>query len=287
MPNLRFARGGPHPACRAGGRAGPAFGTALLLLATAFAPAAARETGASLAAIEAALAGGDPLRADSLWKTIAPDAPELRTQRGALLAARLDAARGDWNGARTRLESWLSSPIRTGSTGEVHFWLAWTALHQQEAGRADPLLVLASADTASPRARDALEYRFALLLETGPALTDYLRGLPESPLPRNLRRAVLEKIQPDSRLYPSALWELARISRLEGRTGDFIDILQQLSSLDSPQGRRSAALLAFLQEGGAPDSAISRYENLLFQEQNGPIAEFSRARLRLFRPQTP
>ena len=225
---------------------------------------------------------GAPHRADSLRQASETDAA-FRSHRGILLEARLAAVRGDWNGARTRLESWLASPARTGNTGEVYFWLAWVALHQGEYGQADTLLVLASADTGSAHALDALEYRFAALLENGPALAEYLRGLPESPLPLRLRRASLEKIPSGSRLHPHALWQLARIAHLEGRREDFMDILQQLAAVPTPQGRRAAAFVALAQEQATPDSAILRYENLLFQQQNGPHAEFSRARLRKLR----
>ena len=53
---------------------------------------------------------------------------------------------------------------------------------------------------ASRGAQDALEYRFAALLENSPSLLDYLRGLPESPPPRfdapNLPATHRERITP-------------------------------------------------------------------------------------------
>lgn len=232
---------------------------------------------------DSALDAGDVQLADSLF-TLAAPIPTSATSaasrhRREILTARLAAARGDWKTSADRLKAWENSPARQTGSGEILFWRGWVALHQARIPEADSLFVLASAYSGEPRAQDALEYRFSALLDNSPALQDYLRGLPESPLPASLRIASLERVPENSRLRPQALWQLALLLEARGESARARDLLTALSrDTGSLPGRRATAVLAFLRESEQPDSALSAYETLLIQSQQGVIAEFSRKR---------
>ncbi len=230
---------------------------------------------------ERAFDRGDLFAAESLV-TAAPASASPHSLH--LLKARLAASRGDWRRTDAILREWNMHPERSGSTGEVLFWKGWSALHQGNVPRADSMFVLASAYAGEPRAQDALEYRFAALLENPPALQEYLRGLPESPLPGHLRAASLQRVPAESRLRPYALWHLARIHEQEGDTATSRDLLRELAREPSTvPGRRAAARLGAILEAANPDSARATYEGVLLRQQQGIPAEFSRERLQKLR----
>jgi hypothetical protein len=231
--------------------------------------------------VEAALEAGNIHAAESLF-TMAEGAPPGTgfRHRREILMARLAASRGDWKGAESRLRAWKSNPSRLEGSGEVLFWLGWAALHQARITDADSLFVLASAYSGEDRAQEALEYRFAALLENSPSLQDYLRGLPESPLPEALRRASLERVPESSRLHPHALWQLAMMQEGRGSPLAAREILHKLArDATSLPGRRAIAYLGFLAEDSSSASALAAYEGLLLKHQNGVVPEFARKRM--------
>lgn len=238
-----------------------------------------------LARADRALDAGDPARADSLLTVASrnPSEPATRHRR-EILNARLAASRGDWKTADATLRAWLKNPERREGSGETLFWMGWAAMHQARANAADSLLVLASAYGEEPRSQDALEYRFAGMLENGPGLQDYLRGLPESPLPHSLRVASLFRVNAGSRLHPHARWHLALLHEARGDTAVSRALLDTLArDARSMPGRRAAAYRALLAERNAPDTALAAYETLLVGHQQGVTAEFARKRARELR----
>lgn len=242
----------------------------------------------TLARIEGALESGDILLADSLFQREARrDADATARHRREILAARLAAANGDWRGTEKRMLDWEQSSSRRTGSGEILFWRGWAALHQGRSAEADSLFVLSSAytdETENSRVQDALDYRFAALLDNSPALLDYLRGLPESPLPASLRAASLKQVPAQSRLYPYALWRLALLEELQGDTLQSYAILSDLAREGtSMPAKRAAAVLAFLREKSDPDGALRAYEALLVKNQQGAIAEFLRQRTQRLR----
>lgn len=231
-----------------------------------------------------ALNAGDMHAAESLF-TAAPQGAPRHDRK--ILSARLAASRGDWKRTDSVLRAWNDHPARARGSGEILFWQGWSALHQGRIAQADSLLVLASAYAGGNRAQDALEYRFFALLENPPVLQEYLRGLPESPLPSRLRSASLKRVPEESRLRPYALWHLALLlERQEGEAGpaSAMEILRTLAAnAETLPGRRAAARLAFLREKTSPDSALSDYESLLLQHQQGIPSEFARERIQKLR----
>jgi hypothetical protein len=253
-----------------------------------------------LRAAERALDAGDGAAADSLRQVLTALSPaRLERQRLELLDARLAASRGDWRGAETRLRAWRASSERREGSGTVLFWLGWAALHQARLAEGDSLMVLASAYGDDARAQDALEYRFAALMENGPALQDYLRGLPESPLPQNLRLASLERVPTTSRLSGYARLRLALSLEAAGDTARSRPLLDTLAqNIRSIPGRRAAAYRALLHErrvpGGSPEltplpslrvrpEALKEWEEILVSGQQGVIAEIARKRIKTLR----
>jgi hypothetical protein len=239
----------------------------------------------TLTLIEWALESGDLERADSLHSTLSPQSrPPSWRHRHEIVKARLAASRGDWRAAEKALRAWNQNSARTGGSGEVLFWLGWAAMHQAKVSMADSLLVLASAYTEESRAQQALEYRLNGLLENGPSLQHYLRGLPESPLPLNLRRQSLHQIPTESQLYAHARWHLMVLHALAGESVEAAAIMDTLSRFpQSIPGKRAIAYKAYLSESMAPDTALTLYEFLLMQQQQGVTAEFARKRLQALR----
>ena len=186
------------------------------------------------------------------------------------------------------MRAWKNSIERNQGSGEILFWLGWSALHQGKKTDADSLFVLSSAYTQEPGAQrgaqEALEYRFAALLESSPALLDYLRGLPESPLPDSMRLASLQRLPKTSRLYPYGQWQLALLVELLGDTTRSREILTQLAAAPGTlPGRKAAARLNYLREPTQLDSAKTGYEGLLMKQQQGVSSEFARKRLQIIR----
>lgn len=239
----------------------------------------------ALARVLRALDAGDIPVADSLFAGIAgpPAAPAAR-HRYEIAAARLAASRGDWRKTDETLRSWQRHPARREGSGEVLFWRGWSAMHQARPAEADSLLVLASAYGEDARSQDALEYRFAGLRESGPALQSYLRGLPESPLPHPLRLASLRQVPAGSSLHPEARWQLVLLQEARGDTARSRPLLDSLAA--DPRtlpGRRAAAYRALLKEHQHPDTALAVYETLLMRQQQGVTAEIARQRVRILR----
>lgn len=234
-----------------------------------------------VARVEAALEHGRVATAESLFN---PALAEPYHHRTEILRARLAASRGDWKHTETCLQAWESAPARREGSGEILFWRGWAALHQGATARADSLFVLSSAYPGEPRSQEALEYRFAALLDPGPALQAYLRGLPESPLPAPLRAASLEAVPVESRLYPHAQWHLVRLLEIQGDSARALAILTALSREPSDlNGQRARARLAFLREHDPSDSALTLYEVLLLRQQQGILSEFARKRAGVLR----
>lgn len=238
--------------------------------------------------VETALQEGEILLADSLLKKETRWKNDAQSRhRREILGARLAATRGDWKSAEARLLAWEQSSARRTGSGEILFWRGWAALHQGRLAEGDSLFVLSSAYVEGEdalRAQDALEYRFAALLENSPALQDYVRGLPESPLPGAMRANSLKQVPAESKLHPQALWQLALLTEFSGDSAQshaiLMDLAQDRSTLP---GRRAAAVLAFLREKSNTDSALNAYEALLIKNQQGAIAEFSRQRVQALR----
>lgn len=235
----------------------------------------------ALSRAEDALDAGDIAAADSLRSRIGEALPAGLRHRQEIVGARLAASRGDWRSADARLRAWRTSPQRREGSGDVLFWLGWSAMHQARAAEADSLLVLASAYGEDARSQEALEYRFLGLLENGPALQDYLRGLPESPLPDPLRIASLERVPAESRLFAQARWHLAVMFEARGDTARSRPLLDTLSrDTRSVAGRRAATYRALLLERRAPDTSLKAYEEVLIGGQQGVTAEIARRRIR-------
>lgn len=248
--------------------------------------AGAERPAALLARVEAALDLGRPAEAESLFAAVRKAPGGGPRHRREIVGARLAAARGDWRGTDARLEAWKRDPARGEGSGEILFWQGWSALHQGRRERADTLFVLASAyagqsvPEGSGRAQEALEYRFAALLDASPALLDYVRGLPESPLPDSLRLAALARVGPASRLHAEARWQLALLREALGDSlGARADLAALAGDLSTPAGRRAALRLHHAREETDPESAKRGYEALLLKRQQGVSAEFARKRL--------
>jgi hypothetical protein len=256
--------------------------------------AAATLFGADLARVESLLDAGRLHEAESLYTQGAGggERGSLARHRREILGARLAAAQGNWKNADARLRAWKNSGERGEGSGEVLFWLGWSAVHQGKKAAADSLFVLASAyvDAGAARgpnargAQEALEYRFAGLLENSTAFTDYLRGLSESPLPDSMRLAALERIPKSSRLYPYAQWQRTLLLEILGDSVRSREVLAGLAAdPKSLPGRKAAARLNYLREGSSRDSAKTGYEGLLMKQQQGVSSEFARKRLQNLR----
>jgi hypothetical protein len=202
---------------------------------------------------------------------------------------RREASQGRWKEADARLNAWKNDPRRREGGGEVLFWQGWAALHQHRREEADTLFILASAYTDQAVSQRALEYRLALLLDSSQALYAYIRGLPESPLPDSLRSSALKEIPTSSPLYPYGVWETAMMAEKKGDKAAELALLQELAaSLSSLPGRKAQARLAWLKfEPNSKDSAMSAYERLLLQYQQGVPSEFARSRVQILRGETP
>lgn len=236
--------------------------------------------------IESLLDAGRIHEADSLFA--ASNESDGSRHRREILTARLAAAQGNWKKTDSRLRAWKNNADRTQGSGEIFFWLGWSALHQGKKTDADSLFVQASAytneRTTARGAQEALEYRFAALLETSPALLDYLRGLPESPLPDSMRLNALERLPKTSRLYPYGQWQRALLLDVIGDTTRAREVLTALAANPGTlPGRKAAARLNYLREPTAPDSAKTGYEGLLLKQQQGVSSEFARKRLQNLR----
>ena len=236
--------------------------------------------------IESLLDAGRIHEADSLFA--ASSESDGSRHRREILTARLAAAQGNWKKTDARLRLWKNNADRTQGSGEIFFWLGWSALHQGKKTEADSLFVQASAYTSERTpgrgAQEALEYRFAALLETSPALIDYLRGLSESPLPDSMRLNALERLPKNSRLYPYGQWQLALLLDVLGDTTRSREVLSTLAANPgSLPGRKAAARLNYLRESTLPDSAKTGYEGLLMKQQQGVSSEFARKRLQNLR----
>jgi len=206
-----------------------------------------------------------------------------------ILKVRLAASQGHWKEAGERLDTWEDNTARRESSGEVLFWQGWLALHQHHVDAADTLFTLASAYVEESSAQRALEYRQALLIDSSQALYDYIRGLPESPLPDSLRSSSLAKVPESSPLNPYALWQSSLISRKAGDKNRELLLLQSVSKdISTLPGRKATARLAKLQfEPRFPDSAMAAYERLLLQYQQGVPPEFAKSRIQALRNGTP
>ncbi len=236
--------------------------------------------------VETALNAGDIHRADSLHTLAGPVNRNPGVKHEArILDARLAASRGDWKSTDAILRAWRNSTERREGSGEILFWMGWSAMHQARLTEADSLLVLASAYSDEERSQDALEYRFAGLLDPGPHLQDYLRGLPESPLPHPLRVASLDRVPQNSRIFPYSRWHLAVLLESRGDTARSRPLLDTLArNTRHAIGRRAAAYQALLTEQAAPDTALKAYEKILMDGQQGVTAEFARKRAHKLRP---
>jgi hypothetical protein len=250
--------------------------------------------GADLARIESLLDAGRLPEADSLFNASEADGARADNEsrhRREIITARLAAAQGNWKKTDARLRAWKLNPDRTQGSGEIFFWLGWSALHQGKKTDADSLFVLASAYTSSESksggargAQEALEYRFAALLENSPSLLDYLRGLAESPLPDSMRLTSLERLPKTSRLYPYGQWQLALLLDVLGDTTRSREVLTRLAANPATlPGRKAAARLGYAREKSEPDSARYGYEGLLMKQQQGVSSEFARKRLQSLR----
>jgi hypothetical protein len=206
-------------------------------------------------------------------------------QRLEILQARLAACRGHWQETDARLEAWKIDPERSEGSGAILFWQGWSALHQGHRGQADSLFILASAYVEENRSQSALEYRYAMLVDRGQGLLDFIHGLPESPWPDSGRLLSLQSLTAASPLYPEGRWQLALLLEKSGKRPAAIAVLEDLEKQSSAlPGRRAAALLAFLKEEH-PDSAIAAYERLLLEYQQGVPAEFARNRMKTLKGQ--
>lgn len=235
-----------------------------------------------------ALDAGLSSTASTLLGTSPPENPALR-HSWEILQTRLSASAGGWKNAEARLKDWKNDPKRREGSGEIFFWQGWAALHQHRREEADTLFTLASSYADEPISQRALEYRYAVLLDTGEALYAYVRGLPESPLPDSMRKASLEHVSTSSALHPHALWEIALISEKTGNREGELEFLQALAmDPSSLAGRRASTRLTRLKfEPDQPDSAMNAYEHLLLQYQQGVPSEFARSRVQTLRAGKP
>jgi len=236
-----------------------------------------------------ALNAGLPQTAATLLNNFpAPQGSAPLRHAWEILQARLEASAGRLQDAETRLDAWKNNPDRREGSGEVLFWQGWAALQAHRRNAADTLFLLSSAYVDEDASQLALEYRYALLLDTSEMLYAYSRGLPESPLPDSARETSLEGVSPASPLHPGSLWERAKISERSGDKAAEISVLQELAKdLSSLPGRRAAVELAWVRfEPSDPDSAMAAYEQLLLQYQQGVPSEFARSRVQALRADT-
>ena len=270
----------------------PKFAVSPSLFLAALLAAGAPLLAADLARVEMLLDAGRVHEAESLFTEAGESGGgNASRHRREIVGARIAAVQGNWRKTDARLRAWKNSADRGEGSGEVFFWLGWSALHQGKKPEADSLFLLASAYTderpearAARGAQDALEYRFAALLETSPALLDYLRGLPESPLPDSMRLASLERLPKTSRLYLYGQWQQALLLAVLGDTARSRTLLTSLAANPSAlPGRKAAARLNYLREPTARDSARAGYEGLLLKQQQGVSSEFARKRLQNLR----
>jgi hypothetical protein len=198
---------------------------------------------------------------------------------------RQEASQGHWKEVDAKLKSWNNDPRRREGGGEVLFWQGWAALHQHRRDQADTLFTLASAYVGEAISQRALEYRYAVLLDSGEALYAYVRGLPESPLPDSSRKLSLGRIPAASPLYAYGLWERSLISKKDGDKYGELAVLRELAKNPSTlAGRLATARLALLRfEPDHPDSAMAAYERLLLQYQQGVPSEFAKSRVQAMR----
>lgn len=204
--------------------------------------------------------------------------------RGQILKARALLSLGRLPEAAKVLDVLKRSPLRRDGTGPILFWQGWLALQQGREVAAESLLVLASAYTGNEESQRALEYRYWILLDSGAARVDFLRGLAESPLPAMDRIQTLDRVPGTSALWPYARIEIAQILAGLGRLDSARAVLDQASkqSQDRLVGLKAEAMAAYLQEKtpGGRSAALARYEDLLIKYQQGVVPEFSRGRIR-------
>lgn len=207
--------------------------------------------------------------------------------RGRLLEAQARMAQGKPGDAARTLAALKRDPARREGTGPILFWQACLALDRERFDEADSLLVLASAYTEEEEAQRALEYRFFLLADTGSSRADFFRGLPESPRSRSERARSLDRVDPESGLWPFARLEKAQIHLQKGEPDSALAILDAVGkrSPDRLAGFEAEAKAAFVEEKlpGGRQAALARYENLLIKYQQGVIPQFSRGRIRALR----
>jgi hypothetical protein len=207
--------------------------------------------------------------------------------RGRLLKAQAQMAIGKPREAERTLDALKRDPKRQEATGPILFWQACLAIDQGRYVSADSLLVLASAYTGAEESQRALEYRFFLLADTGKARPPFFNGLPESPHGPAERRQSLDRVDPQSGLWPFAQLEKAQILLQNGEP-DSAEAVFDLVSKHSPDrlaGFQAEAKAAFIAEKlpGGRQAALARYEDLLIKYQQGVIPEFSRGRIKALR----
>ena len=236
-----------------------------------------------LALAAASLNFGKPAFASALLDLPGSKHPHFRHRR-EILSARVAAARGKWQETEKLLTAWKMNPDRQEGSGEILFWLGWSALHQGKRIDADSLFMLSSAYAEESASQLALEYRLAGLLDSGTSLLAFIRGLPESPRGMAERILSLESVSAQSPLYPQALWEKACGLEKNGSSDSALKIFEILSrDLSTLTGRKAADRFAYLTESTNPDSALAAYERLLMEYQQGVRAEFARGRIRALR----
>ena len=234
--------------------------------------------------LEQALNAGYLPPVNRLFADFSPDKSNL-IHRWEILQARLDGFQGHWNEAGLRLAHWKANPVRREGSGEVLFWQGWVAFNLGQRADADTLFLLSSAYADEGASEKALEYRFALQLDSGENLKAYLRGLPESPLASSARLISLQRVATSSPLHPFALWAMAMVCSQSGKKLEELSILEQLSRDLSTTPARQALirLVRSRYEQGRPDSAMASYEHLLLQYQQGVPSEFAKSRVQVLR----
>lgn len=204
--------------------------------------------------------------------------------RAQLLKSRAQLAQGRLPEAARLLEALKRSPLRREGTGPILFWQGWLALQQRRDAAAESLFVLASAYTGGEESQRALEFRYWMLLDSGAARVEFLRGVAESPLAPGERMQALDRVPAASPLWPQARIEKAQILLGMGQKDSARSVLDHAGrhAQDRLQALKAEALAAWLQEKspGGRAAALARFENLLIEYQQGVVPEFSRGRIR-------
>lgn len=204
--------------------------------------------------------------------------------RAHLLKARAFLAQGRLPEAARLLDALKRSPQRREGAGPILFWQGWLALQQRRDAAAESLFVLASAYTGGEESQRALEFRYWMLLDSGAARIEFLRGVSESPLADEGRLQALDRVPAGSPLWPHARLEKAQILLGNGQRDSARAVLDHAGkhSQDRLQALKARALAAWLLEKapGGRAEALARFEDLLVEYQQGVIPEFSRGRIR-------